>query len=87
MTRSMEGKQHDPPRLCLPPRTLHTLGCAVILETCRRGKHVNRIVMRAHRDRTGHLHQQEWHVCRFCKHERMHATRRVVPERNQGETA
>jgi hypothetical protein len=57
------------------------------LETCKRGKHVNRIVMRVHRDHTGHKHQQEWHVCRFCKHERMHRTVRIEIERNPGERA
>lgn len=51
-----------------------------MLETCRRGKHVNRIAVRVHRDTTGHKHTQEWHVCRFCKHERMHRTTRVVAE-------
>lgn len=57
------------------------------LETCRRGKHVNRIVMRVHRDTTGHKHHEEWHVCRFCKHERKHRTVRVVSELDVGRRA
>lgn len=50
------------------------------LETCRRGKHVNRIVTRVSRDLRGNKHTEEWHVCRFCKHERKHRTTRVVAQ-------
>lgn len=50
----------------------------MILETCRRGKHVNRMVMRVSRDRHGNRHTEEWHVCRFCKHERKHRITKVV---------
>lgn len=48
------------------------------LETCKRGVHVNRMVVRISRDLWGNKHTEEWHVCRFCKHERKHRTRRVV---------
>jgi hypothetical protein len=51
-----------------------------MLETCRRGKHVNRMVMRVNRDTTGHKHHEEWHICRFCKHERRHRVVRIVSE-------
>lgn len=47
------------------------------LETCRRGMHVNRIEMRNRMTATNHRVTEEWHVCRFCGHERRHATRRV----------
>jgi hypothetical protein len=50
------------------------------LETCRRGVHVNRMVMRVNRDLHGNLHREEWHVCRFCKREVKHRTVRVVAE-------
>lgn len=50
-----------------------------MLETCRRGKHVNRMVMRVGRDRFDNRVTEEWHVCRFCKHERKHATRQIIP--------
>lgn len=50
------------------------------LETCRRGDHVNRIEMRVNLDRFGNKVREEWHVCRFCKHERKHATRRVIAQ-------
>jgi len=52
----------------------------VKLETCRRGAHVNRIEMRVDIDRHGNKRRDEWHVCRFCAHERKHATRRVIPQ-------
>ena len=52
----------------------------MILETCRRGKHVNRIVIRVARDNHGNRRTEEWHVCRFCKHERKHATRKVIAQ-------
>jgi hypothetical protein len=52
----------------------------MILETCRRGSHVNRIVMRQHRDLRGNLHREEWHVCRFCKAERKHRTKVIGQE-------
>jgi hypothetical protein len=64
----------------------HMVG-AVILETCRRGKHVNRIVMRDFRDPLGYVRKEEWHVCRFCNHERFHRTTKVIAERNYGERA
>ena len=54
----------------------------MILETCRRGKHVNRIVIRVTRDRNGNKHTEEWHVCRFCKNERKHGVRRVVDQQD-----
>ena len=50
----------------------------MILETCKRGAHVNRMVMRQHRDNHGNLVREEWHVCRFCKHERKHRTVKVI---------
>ena len=55
-------------------------GCAMKLETCRRGKHVNRQDIRVTRDNIGHVRREEWHVCRFCQHERKHRTVRVVAE-------
>ena len=48
------------------------------LETCRRGQHVNRIEMRHHITETNHRVTEEFHICRFCDHERRHAVRRVV---------
>jgi hypothetical protein len=48
------------------------------LETCRRGVHVNRMVMRVSRNLRGDKHHEEWHVCRFCKHERKHRTVKVI---------
>jgi hypothetical protein len=48
------------------------------LETCRRGAHVNRIEMRQSLNAANHRVTEEYHVCRFCKHERRHAVRRVV---------
>ena len=50
------------------------------LETCKRGLHVNRIEMRVEIDRHGNKRRDEWHVCRFCAHERRHATRRVIAQ-------
>ena len=50
------------------------------LETCRRGKHVNRIEMRVELDRYGNKRRDEWHICRFCGNERRHATRRVIAQ-------
>ena len=52
----------------------------MILETCRRGAHVNRIEMRVEMDRFGNKRLDEWHVCRMCRHERRHATRRVIAQ-------
>ena len=52
----------------------------MILETCRRGQHVNRIEMRVGHDRFGNKVRDEWHVCRLCKHERRYATRRVIAQ-------
>lgn len=49
------------------------------LQTCKRGMHVYRMELRAFWDERG-KHIQEWHVCRFCKHERKHKTQKVVNE-------
>lgn len=48
------------------------------LETCRRGQHVNRIEMRNSVNGSNHRVTEEWHICRFCSHERRHAVRRVA---------
>lgn len=55
----------------------------MILETCKRGWHWNRVVMRVNRDRTGHKHTEEWHVCRACGYERKHRTARIVAETDE----